>query len=347
MPQSATLIRIAYQGMYCLELRLKGGGMVSIRDGAYSRFDRSNVVEEFTPTQGLKGFLCKYVDETAVLRRRSQCEDDDPPSPVTMDSDGSGMTFLSSHHRGPHSPAQGRESGLKFHPPVTPPSGSNPHTPSSPHTSNISQSHSQTFGSSPATSFNLASPPSLPATINPSPSMLPHPSPGGLLANSPSNPMHVPSPAGLLPISSPGPVQVGHSPAGSFMGQTNHLDGSPFPSSQSMTSPAVSNWPGSPNIPRPSPARPGQSPSATGHSALHSPDHKSGTHISRVLPQRSWAGAVPTQLTHEALEVLCTPSPHPQGLPGIELSPLERFLGCVYMRRQLQRFIQSGECVSV
>lgn len=40
--------------MYCLELRLRGGGLVSLRDGAYSRFERSNVVDEFTPTQGLK-----------------------------------------------------------------------------------------------------------------------------------------------------------------------------------------------------------------------------------------------------------------------------------------------------
>lgn len=76
----------------------------------------------------------------------------------------------------------------------------------------------QSFGSSPATSFNLASPPSLPPNT---PNMLPHPSPGsGLVANSPLNPMHVPSPAGLMPTSSPGPcsnVQVGHSPAGSFM----------------------------------------------------------------------------------------------------------------------------------
>lgn len=51
--------------------------------------------------------------------------------------------------------------------------------------------------------------------------MLPHPSPGsGLVANSPLNPMHVSSPAGLMPTSSPGPcsnVQVGHSPASSFM----------------------------------------------------------------------------------------------------------------------------------
>jgi mediator of RNA polymerase II transcription subunit 14 len=54
MPQSPTLLRVSYQGMYCLELRLRGGGLVSLRDGAYSRFDRSNVVDEFTPTQGLK-----------------------------------------------------------------------------------------------------------------------------------------------------------------------------------------------------------------------------------------------------------------------------------------------------
>ncbi|XP_033360225.1 mediator of RNA polymerase II transcription subunit 14 [Bombus vosnesenskii] len=350
MPQCVTLVRIAYQGMYCLELRLRGSGLVSLRDGAYSRFDRSYVVDEFTPTQGLKAFLSKYVDESAVSRRRSQSEDDNPPSPVTMDSDGGSgsgnVGFLSHHRSGPQSPAQQRD-GLRFHPPLTPPSGSNPHTPASPHTANISQtSQHQSFGSSPATSFNLASPPSLPPNT---PNMLPHPSPGsGLVANSPLNPMHVPSPAGLMPTSSPGPcsnVQVGHSPAGSFM-QTGHIDGSPFPSSQSMTSPAASNWPGSPSVPRPSPARPTQSP---GHAALHSPqasDHKTGTHISRVLPQRSWAGAVPTLLTHEALELLCCPSPHPSGLPGPDLSPLERFLGCIYMRRQFQRFIQTDDCLT-
>ncbi|XP_043274195.1 mediator of RNA polymerase II transcription subunit 14 isoform X2 [Venturia canescens] len=346
MPQCVTLVRIAYQGMYCLELRMRGGGLVSLRDGAYSRFDRSTVVDEFTPTQCLKAFLSKYVDESAVFRRRSQSEDDNPPSPVTMDSDGSGVGFMSHHRGGPQSPAQQRD-GLRFHPPLTPPSGSNPHTPASPHTANISQaSQHQSFGSSPATSFNLASPPSLPPNT---PNMLPHPSPGsGLVANSPLNPMHVPSPAGLMPTSSPGPcsnVQVGHSPASSFM-QTGHIDGSPFPSSQSMASPAASNWPGSPSVPRPSPARPGQSP---GHAALHSPqasDHRSGSHISRVLPQRSWAGAVPTLLTHESLELLCCPSPHPSGLSGPDLSPLERFLGCVYMRRQLQRFIQTDDCLT-
>lgn len=91
MAQSCTLIRLAYQGMYCLELRIRGGGFVSLRDGAYSRFDRSNVVDVFSPTQGLKAFISKYVDETAVFRRRSQSEDDNPPSPISMEVEGGGF----------------------------------------------------------------------------------------------------------------------------------------------------------------------------------------------------------------------------------------------------------------
>nr|XP_024219625.1 mediator of RNA polymerase II transcription subunit 14-like [Halyomorpha halys] len=202
--ESTTVIRVAYLSLYCLEIRLRGGGLVAIRDAAYSRFDRASVLNEFTPTPGLKAFLSKYVDETVVYRRRSQSEDDNPPSPVALES-GEGGGFLGVV-RGPQSPAR-ESSGLRFHPPLTPPS--NPHTPASPHTANISQGpQHQSFGSSPATSFNLASPPSLPPNINPSPSMLPHPSPSsGFLANSPST-MPTPSP---MPISSPGPL--GHSPA--------------------------------------------------------------------------------------------------------------------------------------
>lgn len=89
IPQSCTLIRIAYQGMYCLELRIRGGGLVTIRDGAYSHFDRSNLVDVFSPTQGLRAFLSQYVDESAVFRRRSQSEDDNPPSPISMEVESS------------------------------------------------------------------------------------------------------------------------------------------------------------------------------------------------------------------------------------------------------------------
>lgn len=109
LPQSPTMIRLSFQETYCLEIRFRGGGLVSIRDGAYSRFDRSNVVGELTPTQGLKGFLSKYVDENAIDRRRSQSEDDNPPSPTVEEIQGGpasvgSSSFLSTGLRGPQSP---------------------------------------------------------------------------------------------------------------------------------------------------------------------------------------------------------------------------------------------------
>lgn len=286
IPQSPTLLRIAFQGTYCLEVRLRGGGLVSIRDGAYSRFDRINVVLEFTPTQGLKGFLSKYVDENAVYRRRSQSEDDNPPSPIQMD-DGPQL------FRGPQSP---RDPGLRFAAPATPPSTSNPHTPASPHPIGQQQHGSQ------HPNFNMTSP-----------THMPHPSPGFM----PSSPLNQPSPMTAM---SPGPSNLAYI--------QGHSD-SPF--GAQMSPAAASAWPGSP-IPRPSP-RPGQSP-----------DHKPqmiAPHHSRILPARSWAGAVPTLLTHESLETLCRPCSH-SAIPGPEMSPLERFLGCVFLKRQLQRLVKEA-----
>lgn len=223
LPQSPTLLKIAYQAMYSLEIRLRGSGLISIRDGSYSRFAKRNVVEEFTPTQGLKGFLSKYVDESAVYRRRSQSEDDNPPSPIVMEesqggphSVGGSSQFLSNSLRAPQSP---RDPGLRFAPPITPPTSSNPHTPASPHP--IGQNHPN---------FSMTSPPNMP-----------HPSPsGGLMPASPLNPQ--PSPMAL----SPGPN----------LAYMQHADNSPF---GALSPAAASNWPGSPGMPRPSP-RPGQSP---------------------------------------------------------------------------------------
>ena len=96
----------------------------------------------------------------------------------------------------------------------------------------------------------------------------------------------------------------------------HNIESSPF-QPQSLASPAPNTWPGSPGMPLPSPARPGGPPSAAAASH-HSPHGASsgstgfgGTFVSRVLPQRSWAGAVTTNLTHEAFDVLCTPSTLP------------------------------------
>lgn len=150
-------------------------------------------------------------------------------------------------------------------------------------------------------------------TSPPGPHM-PHPSPsGGHMPSSPLNPQ---------------PSPMAHSPGPNLGYMQSHTENSPF---TSALSPGVaSNWPGSP-MPRPSP-RPGQSPE---HKYVAAP------HLSRVIPARSWAGAIPTIISYEALDNLCRPGPHPhKDIPGPELSPLERFLGCVSMRKHLQGFIR-------
>lgn len=98
-----------------------------------------------------QAFLSKFVDESATqARRRSQTEDENPLSPIpTLDSLESGFMSGAGSVK-PGSPAQCRSqesvsstsgpgTGLRFHLPMTPPSGSNPHTPASPHTSVLSQ----------------------------------------------------------------------------------------------------------------------------------------------------------------------------------------------------------------
>lgn len=145
------------------------------------------------------------------------------------------------------------------------------------------------------------------------PTHMPHPSPGFM----PSSPLNQPSPMTAM---SPGPSNLAY--------MQGHTD-SPF--GAQMSPAAASAWPGSP-IPRPSPRQSGQSPD---HKPQMTPHH------SRILPARAWAGAVPTLLTNEALDSLCRPCQHP-GIPGPEMCPLERFLGCVFMKRQLQRLVKEA-----
>ncbi|GAB6020174.1 Mediator of RNA polymerase II transcription subunit 14 [Chamberlinius hualienensis] len=366
IPRSPTHLLLSFRNVYCIDVHCRGDGIVAVKDGAYSLFDKSKVVDGFVPTPGLKAFLNKFVDESGcLLRRRSQSEDDNPPSPVpTVDTLDSFMTG----HPKPGSPAQRSQevSGLRFHHPPTPSSSSNPHTPASPHPSVVLP-----YGSSPvaSSSFSLASPPSLHSIT---------PSPGSLLAtNSPGNPLHAPSPGSFMPQPSPsGPPVHMQSPVSAYVGggsAQQHDAGSPYPggggtgggvgtpggSGLPIASPANQPWPGSPStMPRPSPAggRGFGSAQSPGHPALHSPqnigEHGKGGGASylRVLPQRSWAASVPTLLSEQAFDSLCTHAPlqgHPApGSHTVHYSPLHRFLGCVYMRKHLQRCIISEECLT-
>ncbi|XP_064413391.1 mediator of RNA polymerase II transcription subunit 14 isoform X2 [Latimeria chalumnae] len=322
LPQSPTHIRLAFRNMYCIDIYCRSRGVVAIRDGAYSLFDNSKIVEGFYPAPGLKTFLNMFVDSNQDARRRSVNEDDNPPSPIGGDMMDSLISQLQ-----PQPPPQ----------------------------------QQQPFGKQPAASgtYPLTSPPtSYHNAVTPSPSMMHTQSPGNLhAANSPSGALRAPSPASFGPTPSPSSLGITMGQTSNFASPHGTLDPS---SPYTMMSPSqrAGNWPSSPQVSGPSPAArmPGMSPA---NPSLHSPipdvshSPRAGTSSQtmptnmpppRKLPQRSWAASIPTILTHSALHVLLLPSPTPGLVPGLAgsylCSPLERFLGSVIMRRHLQRIIQ-------
>ncbi|XP_041115002.1 mediator of RNA polymerase II transcription subunit 14-like isoform X1 [Polyodon spathula] len=307
LPQSPTHIRLAFRNMYCIDIYCRSRGVVAIRDGAYSLFDNTKIVEGFYPAPGLKTFLNMFVDSNQDMRRRSVNEDDNPPSPVGVDAMDTMMSQLQ--------PLQfGKQPGGTGAYPLT----------------------------SPPTSYHTGV----------------APSPGNIHAvNSPSGALRVPSPASFGPTPSPSSLGISMGQTSNFASPHGALDPS---SPYTMMSPSqrAGNWPGSPQVPGPSPAArmTGMSP---GNPSLHSPipevshSPRAGTSSQtmptnmpppRKLPQRSWAASIPTILNHNALHVLLLPSPTPCLVPGLAgsylCSPLERFLGSVIMRRHLQRIIQ-------
>ncbi|XP_074593418.1 mediator complex subunit 14 [Brevipalpus obovatus] len=393
VPQSSTHIRLIYRNTYCVDIILSLDGLVAIRDGAFSLFDKAKVLEELSPIQGLKAFLSKFVDRNATqMRRLSQTEDDNPPSPIAHMDTVESYLFQAGPQNQIASPmggglASGSDptgtmmssggSGPPLGPGMRNPRQSmvsHPNTPASPHNSVLSQN---TCASSPNTSFPLASPPSHGGyqgpgsagqiTLSPSvPNLGSHPeqSPGNIFGvNSPMNPLHAPSPS-FLPAPSPsGPnTNIHHQQNPSH----DHSVNSPYASNTanlSMPSPAPVPWPNSPSLPRPSPTRPmssGPSPVAAGLGAspqMNAAQHPYHSNVqsghmplsaARFLPQRSWAAAIPTILTHQGLENMCKsnapleapPAPHHNGVYA-SMSQLERFLGCVFMRKTLQRVLTS------
>lgn len=54
IPQSPTHYRLTYRSMYCLDVQCRGDGLIAVRDGAYSLFDKGKPMNEFMAIQGLK-----------------------------------------------------------------------------------------------------------------------------------------------------------------------------------------------------------------------------------------------------------------------------------------------------
>ncbi|XP_053418803.1 mediator of RNA polymerase II transcription subunit 14-like [Nycticebus coucang] len=85
LPQSSTHIRLAFRNMYCIDIDCRSRGVVAIRDGAYSLFDNTKLVEGFYPAPGLKTFLNMFVDSNQDAQRRSVNEDNNAPSSIGGD----------------------------------------------------------------------------------------------------------------------------------------------------------------------------------------------------------------------------------------------------------------------
>ncbi|XP_045529782.1 mediator of RNA polymerase II transcription subunit 14 [Pieris brassicae] len=168
-------IRVIYAGAYSLEIGIRGGNMVTIRDGAYSKFDRSPAVEEFAPAQGLKAFLSRYVEDN--ISARLLAEEDNPLSPMSPMPPG----------------------GLRFQAPLTPPQPHTPHSaPVTPHPASPAQH--QMGGSS----FNLTSPPGGAVVASPASPLAPSPLAPAASPHQPTSPFTAWPASPSLPRPSPG-----------------------------------------------------------------------------------------------------------------------------------------------
>ncbi|TKS66944.1 Mediator of RNA polymerase II transcription subunit 14 [Collichthys lucidus] len=319
LPQSATHIRLAFRNMYCIDIYCRSRGVVAIRDGAYSLFDNTKIVEGFYPAPGLKTFLNMFVDNNQDSRRRSVNEDDNPPSPVGVDV----MDNLISHLQTQPQPQAMRGGAGGVYPPLTSPPN---------YHANVTPSPSMMPTQSPGNIHASGSPSG--ALRAPSP-FGPTPSPSSLgIAMGPTS---FASPHGALDPSSPyAMVSPSH---------RNQWPGSPQVSGPSPGARIHGMSPGNPSLhsPIPDPHSPRAGTSSQVMPTSMPPPRK--------LPQRPWAASIPTILTHNALHVLLLPSPTPCLVPGLAgsylCSPLERFLGSVIMRRHLQRIIQQEANLSI
>ncbi|XP_059356261.1 mediator of RNA polymerase II transcription subunit 14-like isoform X1 [Carassius carassius] len=307
LPQSSTHIRLAFRNMYCIDIYCRSRGVVAIRDGAYSLFDNTKIVEGFYPAPGLKTFLNMFVDSNQDARRRSVNEDDNPPSPISMED-----TFMSL--------TQTQPPGRGVYPPLTSPP--NPyHVPPSP--SMITQSPGNIHAAnSPSGALRAPSP------FGPTPS----PSSLGISMGQTSN---FASPHGTLDPSSPY-TMVSASP------RVGPWPGSPQVSGPSPGARIPGMSPGNPSLHSPIPD-PSHSPRAGTSSQAMPPPRK----LPQRSWAASIPTILTHSKLHVLLLPSPMPCPVPGLAGSYLCSPLERFLGSVIMRRHLQRIIQLEPNLSI
>jgi hypothetical protein len=61
IPQSATHLKLVFYNFFSLDIHIRAGSIVLIRDGAISNFDQRKVMEDLQPIPWLKTFLMRYL----------------------------------------------------------------------------------------------------------------------------------------------------------------------------------------------------------------------------------------------------------------------------------------------
>jgi mediator of RNA polymerase II transcription subunit 14 len=61
IPQSSTHLKLMFYNFFSLDIYIRAGSLVLVRDGAISNFDQRKVIEDLQPIPWLKTFLMRFV----------------------------------------------------------------------------------------------------------------------------------------------------------------------------------------------------------------------------------------------------------------------------------------------
>ena len=74
--RSLTQMRLVYYSRYCMDIKIKPNGLVTIRDGSFCLTDINATIDELLPIQYLASFLNLFIDESVeeLMQKRSPFE---------------------------------------------------------------------------------------------------------------------------------------------------------------------------------------------------------------------------------------------------------------------------------
>ena len=96
---------------------------------------------------------------------------------------------------------------------------------------------------------------------------------------------------------------------------------------------------------QPSPAQPNSVGNSSSQGLNQQQTGSNMPHMMRIATAKSWIAAFPTYLTQSGFDTMCRSNALNEGNATFaNLSHLERFLGCIYIRKNLQQLILKQDC---